>query len=118
MQRKLQFTARIAIFSRTVIAEHMVHIFDGDSEIGAHARHCYLIYFRHLIRTRTVTNRIFLIAISIFLHACAPNAELPSTICTIAEQDYLVKKKTFISAYIFIMVEGFAIFQSTLNTLK
>ena len=61
----------------------MVLILDGNSEIVAHVRskHCYLICLRHLIRSRTVTNRIvFSPKRRIFLHACATCSELPSTL--------------------------------------
>ena len=39
----------------------MVLLLDGNSEICAHVRGnlCYLICFRHLIRAKSVTNRIF-----------------------------------------------------------
>ena len=39
----------------------MVFIYDGNSEIGAQVRSnlCYLIYLRHLMRSRGVTNRFF-----------------------------------------------------------
>ena len=44
---------------------HIELILDGNSEIGAHVRSilCYLIYLRHLIRSRKVTHRIFLHAV-------------------------------------------------------
>ena len=40
-----------------------IHILDGNSEIGAHVRSnlCYLICLRRLIRSRAVTNRLFLL---------------------------------------------------------
>ena len=43
------------------IPKVMVLILDGNSEIGAHVgwNICYLIWLRHLIRSRAVRNRIF-----------------------------------------------------------
>ena len=61
----------------------MVHILEGDSEIGAHVRSKlgFRICLRHLIRSRLVTNRIFFSAKRpIFLHACATCSELPSKV--------------------------------------
>ena len=59
----------------------MVLILDGNSEIGAQVRSnlCYLIWLRHLIRSRAVKNRIFFIRKYVF--SCVHNMfELPSNI--------------------------------------
>ena len=47
----------------------MVLILDGNSEIGAHVRN--KLCFRHLIRSRAVSNLISLPKTPIYLHACA-----------------------------------------------
>ena len=52
----------------------MVLILDSNSEIGARSNLCYTICLRNLIRSRTVTNQIFL------LHARAAWSELLSNI--------------------------------------
>ena len=59
----------------------MVLISDGSSEPGMHVRSnlCYLICLRHLIKLRTITNRIFSEKTN-FFHACATCSELPSDI--------------------------------------
>ena len=51
----------INLFSKS--APFLVLISHGYAEISAHARMnlCYLIYLRHLIRSRAVTNRIYLL---------------------------------------------------------
>ena len=56
----------------------MVLRLDGNSERGAHARSnlCHLIYSRHLIRSRAVTNRIFFnLKRPIFIHLCATSSD-------------------------------------------
>ena len=52
-------------------------ILDGNSEIGAHVRSnlCYLIFLRHLLRSRTVT---IVSEKTTFLYAGATCFELPS----------------------------------------
>ena len=58
-------------------------ISDGNLEIVAHAMSnlCYLISLMHLIRSRTVTNRISFSEKSDFPY-CATCSELPSYIST------------------------------------
>ena len=59
----------------------MVIILDGASEIVAHVRSnlFYLICYRHLMRSKSVTYQIFFLPkIPIFLHVCAIFSELPS----------------------------------------
>ena len=53
----------------------------GNSGIGAQLR-IYFICFRHLIRSRIVTDRIYPPKRPYFLHACATFSELPSYIST------------------------------------
>ena len=50
----------------------MVLILQGNSEIGAHVRSeiGYLIYLRHLNRSRAVTNLMIAITIDIFAYFC------------------------------------------------
>ena len=68
---------------RIFIIQSMVLIIDGNSKIGAHVRNhlCYLTCLRHLITTKTVSNRTF----SFFLLACATCSELSSIIRTLSE---------------------------------
>ena len=56
----------------------MILISDGNSEMGAYVRSnlYYSICLRHFIRSRSVTNRLF-------LNACATGTELPSNISNI-----------------------------------
>ena len=73
----------------------MVLILDGNSEIGSHVRSnlCCLICLRHLIRSRTLTNRIFFSQkITICFHACATCYELPSNISNMATSKVLCIK--------------------------
>ena len=63
--------------------EVMLLILDGNSEIGAHVRsnHCYLIYLRKLIRSKTFTNRfVFSKKTHFYSCVCAAFSELPSNI--------------------------------------
>ena len=66
----------------------MALILDGKSEIGAHVRSnlYYLINFRHLSKSRAVTNRIIsFYKNTAFLHAGAACSELPSNISTMGK---------------------------------
>ena len=45
---------------------------------------CYLISLKHLMRSRTVTNRIYSPKRPLFLLACAKFSELPSNISTLS----------------------------------
>ena len=71
----------------------MVLIADGNSEVGAHANLCYLICSRHLIRSRAVTNLIFLLLqkrpISFMREQCS---ELPSNTKTMCELGVHLRK--------------------------
>ena len=63
----------------------MVHILDGNSEMGVRVRNnlYYLICLRHLITSRAVTNRNFSSPKRpIILHGCATCFELPTNIST------------------------------------
>ena len=62
----------------------MVFMLDGNLEIGAHGW-SYLICSRHLFRSKTVTNLIFLNSETpIFLHVCATGSEILSNIRKLA----------------------------------
>ena len=66
----------------------MVHILDGKSVVCAHGRSnlCYLISLRHSIRTKAVTNRIFLAPKKpIYHNACATCSALPCDISTMMQ---------------------------------
>ena len=59
----------------------MVFILNGNQEIDnmyLRTNLCYLIYLRHLTRSRAVTNYIFFQNSPIFFNACATCSELPS----------------------------------------
>ena len=61
------------------------YLSDGSSEIDAHIRSnlCYLIWLRHLMRSRAVTNRFFFSPrIPFFLQMCATCSKIPSTMNT------------------------------------
>ena len=55
-----KFMSTLTMSSVTAVTAR-VHILDGNSEIGAHARSnlCYLICVRHLNRSRGVTNPFY-----------------------------------------------------------
>ena len=61
----------------------MVVISEGNLEIDAH---CSLIFIRHFIRSRAVTNRIFSRKRPVFLHACATCSKLPTNISTMKKK--------------------------------
>ena len=64
----------------------MLLVLDGYSEIGAHigSNLCYLICSWLMIRSREVTNRIFVILKDGFsIHTCATYSELPYNIVTL-----------------------------------
>ena len=56
-----------------IIAWAMVHVLDGSSEIGADvgAHLCYLIFTKHLIRSRAVRKLNFHPERPFLLHLCA-----------------------------------------------
>ena len=65
----------------------MVRIFDGNSEIGAHARSnlCYLICLSHLIRSRVTDHSVhvdFFLTKDLFSFIHAQHSELPSKMST------------------------------------
>ena len=64
----------------------MVLILDGNSEKGLHFRSnfCYLICFRHMIRSRAIKSLIFFQKRLTFLHTCATCSKLPSEISTMS----------------------------------
>ena len=65
----------------------MAHIWDGNSEISANLRSNlgYLICYRHLPRSRAVTNLIFFLQKRpVFLHMCATCFKLPSNMDNIS----------------------------------
>ena len=89
------FAVGLFLFFLYYTVESMVLIVDGNSEIDAHvgSNLCYLICLRHSIRSKAVTNRIFLFEKTYF-HACAACIELPSNISTMVESvEYTMGQK-------------------------
>ena len=60
-----------------MVGELMVLDLDGNSEMGAHvgSNFSYFICFRHLINSRSVTNRTFHPEKTYFLYSCATYSE-------------------------------------------